>query len=408
MEDFNAIDYLMTFGKSGKPVKDLSRIEKLLSDLGSPQRNLRFIHIAGTNGKGSVLEMTATALTKAGYRTGRLTSPFIRRYTDRIRIDGREIDETALEKYCRRIAGLEVTKDCSQFEITLAAALLWFRDSACDVVLLETGIGGLLDATNVIEKPLLSVITTISLDHTAILGDSIEKIAAQKAGIIKPGCPVAVMEGLDSKALEVIKKTAAKKGSELIIAENMNKNGSFYFEGRRIDLAMAGEHQKRNAALAVTALMYLRKYFSLPDSAIISALEETRVEGRVQKLSEKPLIYLDGGHNEEGIGALCDFLKTQPRPLTGVVGMGRAKDWHTGCGLLSKVLDRVLCVEDFMAGAVPAEELARLFPAAETSDTEAALKEVFSLKEGTGVICGSLYLVSRVLESLKGEKETRL
>jgi dihydrofolate synthase/folylpolyglutamate synthase len=132
MEDFNAIDYLMTFGKSGKPVKDLSRIEKLLSDLDSPQRDLRFIHIAGTNGKGSVLEMTASALTKAGYRTGRLTSPFIRRYTDRIRIDGREIDETALEKYCRRIAGLEVTKDCSQFEITLAAALLWFRDSACD------------------------------------------------------------------------------------------------------------------------------------------------------------------------------------------------------------------------------------------------------------------------------------
>ena len=180
-----AMQFLNSFTKSGEPVKNLDRISRLLNLLGNPQKKLKFIHIAGTNGKGSAAEYLTNILVKSGCKTGTLTSPYIRHYQDRIRINGQDIPEEALCELCERLQKTVTEKSFSQFEITMAIAFLYFVQKQADIVVLETGIGGLLDATNIIEKPLVSILTSVSKDHMEILGDTIEKIAYQKAGIIK-------------------------------------------------------------------------------------------------------------------------------------------------------------------------------------------------------------------------------
>ena len=174
-----AMAYIQGYQKSGKPVHDLSRIQALLDAIGNPQEQLQVIHIAGTNGKGSVTAFCAAAATAAGFRTGTLTSPFIQHYTDRIQIDGQDIPGEALCRFCEQVKACPVSADCSQFEITFAIALLWFLEQHCDLVVLETGIGGLLDATNVVKKPLVCAITSVSFDHMALLGNTLIEIAAQ-------------------------------------------------------------------------------------------------------------------------------------------------------------------------------------------------------------------------------------
>ena len=187
-----AMKFISSFTKSGEPVRNLDRIAGLLNQVGNPQKNLKFIHIAGTNGKGSVAEYLTNILIQSGYRTGTLTSPYIRHYQDRIRFNGQDIPEKILCELCEGLQATVTGTDYSQFEITMVIAFLYFVRKNTDVVVLETGIGGLLDATNIIEKPLVSVLTSVSKDHMEILGDTIEKIAAQKAGIIKPGCPAVI------------------------------------------------------------------------------------------------------------------------------------------------------------------------------------------------------------------------
>ena len=186
----------------------LDRMRDLMARLGNPQDRLRFVHVAGTNGKGSTLEYISRALILAGYRTGQFTSPYITRYEDRIRINGQDIGEDALCRITERVRAAVGDEPYSQFEITMAIAMLWFEEEKCDIVVLETGIGGLLDSTNVIPPPLLSVITSVSLDHTAILGDTVEKIAVQKAGIIGGGGgkTVLVVCIVEHKNLTIVKR----------------------------------------------------------------------------------------------------------------------------------------------------------------------------------------------------------
>jgi dihydrofolate synthase/folylpolyglutamate synthase len=417
------IDYLMQFGKSGKPVKDLSRIRFLLNCLDNPQNDLKFIHIAGTNGKGSVLETISYALINAGYKTAQFTSPFIRRYTDRIRINGNEIPLEKLNYFCNIVSSLDVTKDCSQFEITLAIALLYFKSEKCDVVLLETGIGGLLDASNVIENPLLSVITSISLDHTAILGDTIEKIATQKAGIIKPCCAVVTDPIQPEDAIKVILKTAKEKNSRLIIPDKNEFslidctafNTVFSYNNDIYKTSMAGIHQFYNAQISIKALEYLRseKRFEITDENIKSAVENARVEGRIQILRKEPTpIYLDGGHNAGGALALSSFvekLKTDKKKI-GIVGLINTKDYKEICRIFDNTFDEIICVDGFVYNEVKKEELQKYFLRCKTTamNIEDAYNKAINEIDSLQFFCGSLYAVSKVLELNSKINEVKL
>ena len=230
--------FINSYSKSGGRITDLSRAQELMEHIGEPEKKLRFIHIAGTNGKGSTVEYISGILINAGYRTGQFTSPYILRYNDRIRINGAEISDSALCRIAAYVKERVSDRPYSQFEITMAIAMLWYLEQKCDVVVLETGIGGLLDSTNVIPPPLLSVITSVSLDHTSILGDTVEKIAAQKAGIIKPGSAVLLSIDNPESVYKVVSDTAERVGadfhspSEQLVIEESGPDGvRFTYKG---------------------------------------------------------------------------------------------------------------------------------------------------------------------------------
>lgn len=410
------MDYIQSFQKGGRPVHDLSRIRTLLRELGDPQDTLRVVHIAGTNGKGSVLSFCAAAATAAGFHVGTLTSPFIRHYRDRIRFDGQDIPTEALCRHCERVKNCTVSLDCSQFEITFAIALLWFVEQDCDLVILETGIGGLLDATNVIQNPLVCVITSISYDHMSILGNSLTRIAAQKAGIIKPGCPVVLSPDNSVDVTCLIQETAQKKNAMLvmpsmmdcrIIEETITKT-TFTYNGVSYTLHMPGRHQVYNAITAIEVIRILGMHgFLITANIVHQAFSEVRVPARTQILQKDPLVLLDGGHNQAGIAALSDLLQhTTHAPIHGVCGMMKGKDYETACCILQQTLHSVICVDDFTEeGSVSANVLMKFFPQLSSVHTapfrQAIQTAIQQAKQDDGivVICGSLYLASAVLGS---------
>lgn len=216
MDIRECMEFINSYSKSGGKITDLSRAQELMERIGSPEKKLRFVHIAGTNGKGSTVEYISGILINAGYRTGQFTSPFIRRYNDRIRINGSDIGDSDLCRIASCVKERVSERPYSQFEITMAIAMLWYVQEKCDVVVLETGIGGLLDSTNVIPPPLLSVITSVSLDHTAILGDTVEKISAQKAGIIKKGSAVLLSADNPESVFKVVRDRADSIGADFL------------------------------------------------------------------------------------------------------------------------------------------------------------------------------------------------
>ncbi|MDE5947146.1 MAG: bifunctional tetrahydrofolate synthase/dihydrofolate synthase, partial [Oscillospiraceae bacterium] len=218
----DCIDFISSYSCLGAKVSDLSRAEDLMKKIGNPEKDLKFIHIAGTNGKGSTLEYIANALELSGYKTGKFTSPYVTHYTDRIRINLREIDEKSLCDICGFVSEKVVSREYSQFEINMAIAFLWYKKEKCDIVVLETGIGGLLDSTNVIPSPLLSVITSVSLDHTSILGNTVEEIALQKSGIIKENSAVILSADNFETTAEIVKNKASSKRSVFIQPKEKN------------------------------------------------------------------------------------------------------------------------------------------------------------------------------------------
>lgn len=409
------MDYIQSFQKSGKPVHDLSRIHTLLDALGNPQDTLRVVHIAGTNGKGSVLAFCAAAASAAGFRVGTLTSPFIRHYTDRIQIDGQDIPMETLCCLCEQVKQCPVSEDCSQFEITFAIALLWFVQEQCDLVILETGIGGLLDATNVVKQPLVCAITSVSYDHMAILGDTLTQIAAQKAGIIKPGCPVVLSPDNAMDVTCLVQETAKHKHAALtipsmldcrILSETLEKT-IFQYHSFTYTLHMPGRHQVYNALTAIEVLRFLGMHGFLISAAMAQqAFATVQVPARTQIIQREPLVLLDGGHNQAGVLALTDLLHHNgKKPIHGICGMVRTKDYETVCGILRNVLDTVTCVDDFLDSSVPAEVLADCFSGHNAVQTAVSLREAYQatihqaeLDGGMVVICGSLYLASEMLQ----------
>ncbi len=419
------MDYIQSFQKGGKPVHDLSRIHALLTELGNPQDALRVVHIAGTNGKGSVLAYCAAAAIAAGFHVGTLTSPYVRRYTDRIQIDGQEIPGDVLRVLCEQVKNCKISQDCSQFEVTFAIALLWFVQEKCDLVFLETGIGGLLDATNVVKHPLVCVITSVFYDHMAILGDSLTQIATQKAGIIKPGCPVVLSPDNPMDVTCLVQETAQQKHASLVIPQMLDcriltetlDETTFLYHCFQYTLHIPGRHQVYNALTAIEVLRILGMHgFLITAATAQKAIASVQVPARTQVIQREPLVLLDGAHNQSGVMALTDLLRTCGKtPVHGICGIVRTKDYRTVCGILGQKLDTVTCVDDFAPDAVPSEELASCFGANTTVRTghlrEAYAKAIAQAKADGGmvVICGSLFLASMFLqEEIDPEQGTML
>ncbi len=404
-----AMQFINHFTKSGEPVKDLSRIADLLERVGNPQKKLKFIHIAGTNGKGSVAEYLTNILKHAGYHTGTFTSPYIRQYTDRIRINGQEIPESKLCEFCEKLTKIIDSDAYSQFELTMTIAFLYFLDQHVDLVVMETGIGGLLDCTNIIEKPLVSVLTSVSRDHMQILGNSIEEIAVHKAGIIKPGCPVVISP--HNKAERIFRETAEQKHCEIFIPEESQcdrkecgmEGCRFGYQSDEYHTQMGGMHQIDNALTVIETVTALKKQgFIISQDAVKSGLAETIVPGRIQILQKDPLVILDGGHNADGIGVLTDVLSESGiDSWIGICGMTNSKDADAAAFQLALVLSKVLCVDGFTENALPKEQLKDAFIRQHAMASVTDLKEAlpYALKwakgsHGAVVICGSLYLAS--------------
>lgn len=410
--------FISSYSRLGAKVTDLSRARELMERVGNPQDKLKFVHIAGTNGKGSAVEYISNALIYSGYKTGQLTSPFVTHYTDRIRIDSKEIDEASLGEICGFVAERAANREYSQFEITMAIAFLWFEREKCDIAVVETGIGGLLDSTNVIPPPLVSVITSISLDHTAILGDTLEKIAEQKAGIIKKNSVTVVSMDNCESVCEIIGKKAAEVKGVLVKPnpndlEYLGSNGgiSFIYKGKRYQTAMSGDFQMFNAVNAIEACTQLRSVweFEIPDENISKAVSETSVQARMQYFNGDPTIVVDGGHNPDALSQLSKEMrrhKADGRKIYAVTGASETKDYRCNMAYICDFADKVYCVDDFSESCISAEKLAEAalrHTEAETSTLFIAVRKAKSLarrNNGIVVICGSLYLASMYLNNM--------
>ena len=404
-----ALEYIHAVQWAGhKP--GLSRTRTLLAALGDPQRQLRFVHIAGTNGKGSTAAMMASCLHKAGYRVGLYTSPFINRFNERIQVDGQQIGDQELVELVEKVrpAAEAMTDVPTEFEIITALGMLYFAQKQCDVVVLEVGLGGTLDSTNVIEHPECAVITALGMDHVKELGPTLADIAAAKAGIIKEGCPVVSYGGVP-EADAVIRRVAAEKHAQLTEVDfgRLQVDGgdldqvTFDFDGLdRVRLPLIGSYQPRNAALAITALRVMReKGWNIPESAIRAGLETVQWAGRFELLRHQPAFVLDGSHNSHGMTATVQSLRDRfpGHKFVFLVSIMADKDVDKMLELLAPLAVRFVTVAAHTPRAMPAQTLAehirRYGCTAEAAPTiEAGVKRAVELG-GEGPVCalGTLY-----------------
>ncbi len=393
----------------------LERVYRLLARLGNPQNKLPpVVHFAGTNGKGSTQAFMRTALEAAGYKVHAYTSPHLIRFHERIRLAGALISEPDLLALLERVEEANSPEPITYFEITTVAAILAFSETPADILLLETGLGGRLDATNVVDEPKLCVITPISMDHESYLGDSLEKIAREKAGIIKTMTPVCVAPQ-DEVALRVMLEVADQRISRV---RALGHNLPWGQLGRRFYVApkeyaepgMLGAHQVVNAATAMAALDMLEPDFDVPMAARNQAIEQTRWAGRLQPLpqgqgAEQSLeLWVDGGHNPAAGDMLAQQLEDWAGPTHLVVGMLNTKAATDYLRPLIGKAASVTCVAiPGEANSFAAEELAAAVEAAggqaQTAESvEAALSARAQTDPSARVlICGSLYLVGRVM-----------
>ena len=318
------LDWLESTARFGVKL-GLENTKKLLERLGSPEKDLKILHVAGTNGKGSVSTYLAECLKAEGYRVGLFLSPFVENFSERIQLSDEDASKL-LAAHLKEVHEVvdELAKEdvhCTHFEILTGLALKIFAAEKVDYVVLEVGLGGRFDATNVIEHPLASIITHIDLDHTDVLGDTIAKIAFEKAGIIKEDVPVYVYPSAKD-AMQVFEDVAKEKHAELTALDpvavkevKVSLDGTtFLLKGVSYKLAMLGKHQAMNAALVVTVLKDLRKRNSLDitDTAIAEGLQRAKIIARTEILATEPTVLLDGSHNPDGIRALCDLIDTIP------------------------------------------------------------------------------------------------
>jgi dihydrofolate synthase/folylpolyglutamate synthase len=365
--------YLDQAAKKGI-VLGLSVMEDLLSRLGNPEKGLRIVHIAGTNGKGSILTYIEQILSASGYKTGRYVSPALGAYENRFLIGGEPMEK---EWVCDFVSQIRQAVDEMEqekkplptvFELETAMAFLCFQRAKVAVVLLETGMGGRLDATNVIEKPLLSIIASVSMDHMGALGNTLSEIAGEKAGIIKEGRDTLLYPGNPQEVEQVIRKECEKKHSTLHLIDTVrirNKkeraDGSSFSYGRyqKLELNLPGSHQIYNAVVAVEAIEILKKWFCISEFQVEEGLRRTKWRGRLEKISDQPLIYLDGAHNIDAAEQLAHFLKEQfaGRRILGVMGVLADKEYEKIVARIFPMISRAATITPKNPRALDGEAL---------------------------------------------------
>ena len=318
-----ALEYIHSLLKFGIH-PGLSRMDTLLQILGNPHKNIKCIHVAGTNGKGSTSTAISNILIEAGYNVGLYTSPYVTDFLERVQYNGEPVSKDLFAE-CVGIIKPEIEKitkngmQITEFEALTATAFLCFAKLNVDVLVLEVGLGGRLDATNVIDTPLVNVITSLSLDHTAILGDTIEQIAFEKCGTIKEKGSVVCAYNQDEKALKVIKDICKNKNNDLIvpcfddieIKEQSIFGNKFIYKGEEYFVKMSGTHQVQNMTTVIEVCRVLiQKGFNISLQCIKNGISKTTLPARVEVISHNPLVILDGGHNEDGARAFYDAVKT--------------------------------------------------------------------------------------------------
>lgn len=402
----------------------LERISALCEKLGNPQKELKFVHVAGTNGKGSTCTEIASVLTNAGYRTGLYTSPYVVDFRERIKLNGEMISPEQLaavtEVVRENVSELNLQGIYpTEFEAITAAAFLYYKQSGCDIVVLETGLGGRFDATNIITSPLCVVLVSISLDHTKVLGDSVSAIAYEKCGIVKDGCCVVTSAFQHQAALTVIKETAKQKKAMLYLTDETQMfsclsadiSGSLVKYGnQQIKIPFCGEHQLQNAALAIkTCELLSEKGFEITSRHIKEGIEKAAIAARTEVLCLSPLVLLDGSHNEGSTAALAQVLEKYCKNyrLLAVMGMMADKDCSVALRYLLPFFRKVIAVTPSNPRAMKASEFSLLIRQhgvhcdAVDNPCEGIEYAFSQLADFDGlVVCGSLYLSSDVREFL--------
>lgn len=434
------IDRIHEFNKFGM-VLGLSRMEELLRRLGDPQDTLNVIHVAGTNGKGSVSKYLEEGLAACGYKMGLYTSPYIEKFNERIRFDGADISDEDLEYYGQKVvdaaeAMVADGKDSpTEFEVVTAIAFLYFAGKKADITILEVGLGGIGDSTNVVKHPLASVITSISYDHMAQLGNTLAEIAVNKAGIIKTGCPV-ISNVPERDAAKIIARKAYAMGSRLFDVSGIRAAVSeqtpfsqvvsmelYEKSYSDVEISMVGKHQAENLKTALATLEILRKSgaVKLDREALYAGLKRARQPGRFEVIGggpeagdeSKPLVIIDGAHNEAGAQALQETMAQYfaGKKILLVAGILADKQIDSIVKFLTKITDQIIVTEPDNPRKLAASELAKhMVDAGVTAeviaDAEAAMHRAKELADGYDVIlfAGSLYLIGDVRRLWRNER----
>lgn len=416
MDYQQAVDYIessaLPRGRYG-----MERLKQALELLGNPQHKVRFVHVAGTNGKGSCAAMLASVLKEAGYRTGLYISPHLRRYNERMQVDGVDISDDDLiraaqrvKEVCEQLGGTPIV-----FEVLTLMALWYFAECRCDFVVLEVGIGGKLDATNCIPAPAAALIAQLGFDHTETLGSTIEEIAAQKGGIAKPGSQL-VMAEQEPAALRVVEQLCREQGCGFTVADPERLQVlSTSPEGQRLRdrtygellLPLAGSHQVKNAANVLTVVEVLKgEGFAIPDRAVRQGIESTVWPARFERLSRSPDFILDGGHNPQCVQAAVQALQDYypGKKVVFLTGMMKDKDSAAMLAKMAEVAKAFVCLHADSERAFGTQELAReientlslaAYPAASAQEG-CALAQRLAGEQGVVCALGSLYLAGEI------------
>ncbi len=395
----------------------LDNIRALLNEMGNPQKKLKFVHVAGTNGKGTTCTYISSILREAGYKTGLYTSPYVVEFRERFIIDGEMIPENEL------IEQIKITSDAcekldaniTEFEFITALAFNWFYQSGCDIVVLEVGLGGRFDATNIIDCPECAVITSIALDHMQYLGDSIDKIAFEKAGIVKENADVVLYCDIDKNAEKVFDDVCAERNANLIkpnvsslkIKESNLFGTDYVLDGEEYHIPFSGIHQVYNSVGALNAVKVLRKKdFNISDEQIKSGFNKASIAARMEVVSNNPVILIDGGHNGDCARALRKVLEgnLSDKKKCCIIGMMADKDIDSYLCEVVPLMDEVICVKPMNPRSMNAEDLAEACSKycgnCSSHNNEAAVETAFKyLSENENsalVVCGSFYMASEI------------
>lgn len=397
-----AIDFIHSVLKFGSKL-GLTNITELMKRLGDPQDKIKTIHVAGTNGKGSTSAMIAKVLECQGYRTGLFTSPYIEDFCERMQINSENIPHDVLAELTERVKKVcdEMVADGfnhpTEFEVVTAIGFLYFAD--CDYAVIEVGLGGRLDATNVLSKPLLSVITLIDYDHTEYLGETLSEIASEKCGIIKRGVPVVSYGYQNPEALSVIKSAADERGCMLSVAEQ-----SSFYHGFPVKPSMIGVHQIRNMQTVLEAVRVLTELgVEISDASVINGIEKTSFMGRFEFIDKN--LVIDGAHNLSGMQTFCDAVKmlTYNRLII-VSGMLSDKSYSECAKLIREIADVIIATEPDSPRKLKAEDFAtELGCNVWFEDSFEAVDYALAVADEGDIVavCGSLYLIGGIRQKYR-------